>query len=153
MWEAARDLALESPKIPGDVLMRLMSRRGSRGASERPFPQIDETLERMLATMAQVLVVEVFAAGIFEWGEKLLSDAEVSAAPETAGAMVGYIRSDENPHVEYLRTALSEIRGRTLHTVDGKTIAGDGFGPALRVVELFGVNFVGGGAGDDYHLG
>ncbi|MEO7095013.1 MAG: hypothetical protein ABI175_17270, partial [Polyangiales bacterium] len=40
------------------------------------------------------------------------------------GAMVGYIRSDEAPHVEYLRTALSEIRARTLRTVDGKTLAG-----------------------------
>jgi hypothetical protein len=38
--------------------------------------------------------------------------------------MVGYIRSDESPHVEYLRTALSEARTRTLRTVDGGTIAG-----------------------------
>jgi len=124
MWEAARDLALENPKIPGDVLMRMMGRQASRKKAERPFPQIDETLERMLATMAQVLVVEIFAAGTFEWGMRLLSNPKVSAAPEAAAAMVGHIRADENPHVEYLRTALSEVRARTLRTVDGRTIAG-----------------------------
>jgi hypothetical protein len=38
--------------------------------------------------------------------------------------MVRNIRSDESPHVEYLRTGLSEVRARTLRTLDGKTIAG-----------------------------
>jgi hypothetical protein len=78
----------------------------------------------MLATMVQVLIVEVFAEGIFQWGMSLLSNPEVSAEPEKAAAMVGYIRSDESPHVEYLRTALSEIRCRNLRTVDGKTLPG-----------------------------
>jgi hypothetical protein len=124
MWEAARDLALEKPKIPGDVLMRMMGRQSSRRRPERPFPQIDETLERMLGVMAQVLVVEIFAEGTFDWGRRLLSNPKVSAAPEAAAAMVDHIRSDENPHVEYLRTALSEVRARRLRTVDGGTIAG-----------------------------
>jgi hypothetical protein len=124
MWEAARDLALEKPKVPNDVLMRMMGRQAARRRPERPFPQLDETLERMLALMAQVLVVEVFAEGTFDWGHRLLSNARVSAAPAAAAAMVGHIRADENPHVEYLRTALSEVRARTLRTVDGGTIAG-----------------------------
>jgi hypothetical protein len=124
MWEAARDLALEKPRIPGDVLMRMMGRNAARRRRERPFPQLDEALERMLATMAQVLVIEVFAEGTFDWGMRLLSDPRVSAAPEAAGAMVDHIRADENPHVEYLRTALSEVRARTLRTVDGRTLAG-----------------------------
>jgi len=125
MWEAARDLALEKPKIPGDVLMRMMGRNASRGRRpERPYPMIDETLERMLALMAQVLVVEVFAEGTFDWGVELLSNPEVSAAPEAAGNMVRFVRADEKPHVEYLRTALSELRARTLRTMDGNTIAG-----------------------------
>jgi hypothetical protein len=125
MWEAARDLALEKPRIPGDVLMRMMGRSGGRGRRpERPFPQLDETLERMLALMAQVLVVEVFAEGTFEWGIELLSNPEVSAAPEAAGDLVRFVQSDEKPHVEYLRTALSELRARTLRTVDGRTLAG-----------------------------
>ena len=38
--------------------------------------------------------------------------------------MVGYIRSDESPHVDYLRTALSEAAARTIRTLDGATRAG-----------------------------
>jgi len=125
MWEAARDLALERPKIPADVMMRMMGRTGQRGAApQRPFPMLDATLERMLAMMAQVYVVEVFAEGTFAWGVELLSDPEVSAKPKEAGEMVRHIQSDEKPHVEYLRTALSEMRARTLRSVDGGTIDG-----------------------------
>ena len=124
MWEAARDLALEKPKIPADVMMRMMARTGQRAPAQRPFPMLDETLERMLSMMANVCVIEVFAEGTFQWGIDLLSDPEVSAKPREAGEMVRHIQSDEKPHVEYLRTALSEVRARTLRTVDGGTIAG-----------------------------
>jgi hypothetical protein len=124
MWEAARDAALENPKIPGDVLMRLMGGRGRSARPEPAFPEIEPKLERMLGFMANVLVVEVFAEGTFAWGVELLSDPEVSAAPEEAGAMVRHIQADEHPHVEYLRTALSEVRARTIRTVDGKQISG-----------------------------
>ena len=124
MWEGARDAALENPKIPGDVLMRLMGRRGRGGRPQPAFPEIGERLERMLGFMANVLVVEVVAEGTFQWGIDVLSDPAVSAAPEVAGGMVRNIQSDEKPHVEYLRTALSEVRARTLRTVDGKQISG-----------------------------
>jgi hypothetical protein len=124
MWEAARDLAFEKPRIPGDVLMRMMGRGRRDGKRERLYPQIDETLEALLATMVQVLVVEVFAMGTFVWGEALLSDPELSAAPKEASDLVRFIRSDESPHVEYLRTALSELRARNLRTIDGAGIAG-----------------------------
>jgi hypothetical protein len=124
MWEAARDLAFERPKVPGDVLMRMMGRGGRAQRGERPIPELDETAERWIVMMAQVMVVEVFAEGTFQWGIDVLSDPEVSAAPKEAGDMVRYVRSDESPHVEYLRTALSELRARTLRTVDGRTMAG-----------------------------
>jgi hypothetical protein len=126
MWEAARDLALDKPKVPGDILLRLMGRRASAKKVEKPrvHAALDPALERLLATMANVLVIEVFAAQTFDWGEQLLSDREVSAAPVAAGAMVAHIRADEEPHVEYLRTALSEVRARTLRTVDGTDISG-----------------------------
>jgi hypothetical protein len=124
MWEAARDLALDNPKVPADVFMRLMGDRGQARAADPLFPALDKKLYRMLSTMSQVFAIEVFARSTFDWGQQLLSDPEVSAQPEKAGAMVGYIRSDESPHVEYLRTALSEARARTLRTVDGRTLAG-----------------------------
>jgi len=131
MWEAARDLAFDNPKIPGDVLMRIMGRRGRSGARERAFPQIDPTLERMVASMAQVYVIEVFAERVFEWGKAVLGNEDVSAHPREAAEMVGFIQSDEAPHVEYLRTALSELSARTIRTVDGGTL------PGRRIVHGF----------------
>jgi len=124
MWEAARDAALENPEIPGDILMRLMGRRGQGSRPTRAFPEIDPALERMLGFMANVLVVEVFAEGTFRWGMEILSDPEVSAAPEVAGPLVSHIQADEKPHVEYLRTALSEVSARTIKTVQGQTLPG-----------------------------
>lgn len=125
MWEAARDLAFENPQIPPDVLMRIMGGPSrSRGERKRLYPQLDETFERMIFMMANVLIVELFAEEIFRWGKAVLSNPEISAEPERAAAMVGYIQSDENPHVEYLRTALSELAHRTLRTVDGSTVSG-----------------------------
>jgi hypothetical protein len=125
MWEAARDLAFENPKIPPDVLMRIMGGGGRRARKrERRFPQLDETLENMITMMANVLIVEIFAEEVFDWGKRVLANEEISAEPERAAAMVAYIQSDESPHVEYLRVALSEISARTLRTVDGATIPG-----------------------------
>jgi hypothetical protein len=123
MWEAARDLGLDNPPIPPDVLMRLMTgRRGS--ARQRLFPQLGEVLEECLTTMANVLVIEVFAADTFAWAEEVLGDDQVSARPREAAAMVGYIRSDESPHVEYLRTALSELRACTFVGTRGERLEG-----------------------------
>ena len=124
MWEAARDLALDNPKVPSDVFLRLMGDRGQARGGDPMFPQLDKRLYRMVSMMAQVLVNEVFARETFDWGIRLLSDPKVSAKPKEAGAMVEHIRDDEAPHVEYLRTALSELRTRTLRTVDGKTLSG-----------------------------
>lgn len=122
MWDAARDLALSSPKVPGDVLMAIMSRRG--GERRRVIPRLREPVERLIAFMMNVLIIEVFAAETFRWAEEVLADPEVSDAPQAAADMVRYIRSDESPHVEYLRTALSEIGARTVLAEDGGEIAG-----------------------------
>jgi len=124
MWEAARDLALDNPPVPPDVLMRLMGGRRSGGGRQRLFPQLAEAFEELLAVMVNVLVIEVFAADTFGWAETVLGDAEVSRAPREAAAMVGYIRSDETPHVEYLRTALSELRGCTMLGLQGEEVGG-----------------------------
>ncbi|GIW41820.1 MAG: hypothetical protein KatS3mg076_2397 [Candidatus Binatia bacterium] len=123
MWEAARDLALEKPKIPHDVLLRLMTapRRTDR---RRLFAALDPAVEELVGTMASVFVIEVFAADTFRWAEEVLGDPEVSARPAEAAAMVGYIRTDERPHVEYLRTALSELRACTLVGERGEEIPG-----------------------------
>jgi hypothetical protein len=123
MWEAARDAALSNPTIAPEIFANLTSLRG--GSPPQPlFPGLGEPVERLVRFMVDVLAIEVFAASTFAWAEAVLSDAEISDAPEDAANLVRYIRSDEAPHVEYLRTGLSEISARTLQTQDGKEIAG-----------------------------
>ena len=125
MWEAARDIGLDRPEVPDDVLARMMQGGpGGRRRREPLFGNLAPRMEEMIGSLANVMVVEIFAFDVFKWGAELLGDPEISARPLEAADMVGYIRADENPHVEYLRTALSEIRVRTLRTSDGKELSG-----------------------------
>jgi hypothetical protein len=124
MWEAARDLALSKPKVPGDILMAIMGRRGNGARPSRALPYLKEEVERVIGFMTNVLIIEVFATSTFKWAEEVLADPEVSDAPKEASDMVRYIRADETPHVEYLRTALSEISARTLIGEDGNSYSG-----------------------------
>src|SRR5262245_38640504 len=55
MWEAARDLGLAKPEIPGDVLMQMMTGGGRRrGSQKRQFPALTERMEAILTIMANV---------------------------------------------------------------------------------------------------
>lgn len=123
MWEAARDAALSNPNISPEIFAAIMSRR-SATPPQALFPELGDPVERLIRFMVDVLAIEVFAASTFEWAEAVLSDPEISDAPQDAADLVRYIRSDEAPHVEYLRTGLSDISARTLMTQDGKDIAG-----------------------------
>lgn len=123
MWEAARDAALSNPEVSPEIFMWLASRRGANQPAPM-FPELGEGVERLLTFMVNVLAIEVFAASTFAWAESVLSDPEISDAPEEAANLVRYIRQDESPHVEYLRTALSEITARTLLTREGKEVPG-----------------------------
>ena len=58
------------------------------------------------------------------WAEEVLADAELVAGDGEAARMVSYIRADEVPHVEYLKTTLSEMRDRTFITESGGTASG-----------------------------
>jgi hypothetical protein len=120
MWEAARDLGLAKPHVPGDVLLRLMSGSAS-GERVRMFPALSERMENMIVMMTNVLVVETFAEDTFAWAQQLLGDAEVSAEPTRAAHLIDCIARDEAPHVDYLTIALSELRARTLRGADGVT--------------------------------
>ncbi len=140
MWEAARDLGLDRPEVPDDVLARMMGGGGGRGRSREPlFGNLAPRMEEMIRSLANVMVVEIFAFDVFKWGSRLLGDPEISANPTEAAAMVGHIRSDENPHVEYLRTALSEIRARTLRTTDGAELSGAEVVDRLLLRQLRGI--------------
>src|SRR5271170_1337309 len=123
MWDAARDAALSNPAISPEIYTAIIARRGA-GQPPAMFPELGEPVERLIRFMANVLAIEVFAASTFAWAEEMLSDPEVSDAPDDAANLVRFIRADEAPHVEYLRTALSEIQARTLLTLDGKPVSG-----------------------------
>jgi len=140
MWEAARDLGLAKPEIPEDVLLQMMMGGRPRAERKRLFPELSSRLEDAITMMAGVLVVEIFAEDVFEWAKSLLGDPEVSADPEGARAMVAHIQADEKPHVEYLRTALSELRARTLRSADGKKqVAGATVIDAIFAAQLRGM--------------
>jgi len=120
MWEAARDVGLDKPDIPGDVLMRLMGGGTSNRKAERIYPELSAQMEQTIISMANILVVETFAEDVFAWAMELLGDEEVSADPKLAAHLVDCVRIDEKPHVDYLTVALSELRSRTLISQDGK---------------------------------
>ena len=62
------------------------------------------------------MFIEVSAFHVFAWAEELLDDPTLCAGDGAAADLVRYIRSDETPHVEYLRTAITEVRDRTVRT-------------------------------------
>ena len=120
MWEAARDVGLNKPDLPGDVLMRLMGGGTSNRKPERIYPELSARMEQTIVSMANILVIETFAEDVFAWAMELLGDEEVSANPKLAAHLVDCVRIDEKPHVDYLTVALSELRSRTLVSEDGK---------------------------------
>ncbi len=137
MWYLVRDLALDDPDV-GDPLaltMKTMSSGSeggevmtamaqSLGGANRVVPVIDYQLETAITRMTGLLLIELLAAKTFSWAEQVVGDEDYCSNATDAARVVGYIRSDEAPHVEYLRTTLTEMRARTFKTVDGKTIPG-----------------------------
>lgn len=136
MWFAVRDIAFEDP-VTEDQTAAILQRMGigggggttTAGSSAPPvmtqaFPDLDPGLEMLITTMARVLFIEIKAFHIFAWAEALLADTNLVAGDGEAARIVSYIRADETPHVEYLRTALTEMRDRTFVGQSGRRLAG-----------------------------
>jgi hypothetical protein len=138
MWFAARDIAFEAP-VSDDMTQTMLERMGivqaggtpptpeeARRAAEqvRRFPDIDLSLEMMIRRMVGLLFIEVSAFHTFAWAEAVLSDRDLVAGDGEAAALVSYVRADETPHVDYLRTTLTEMRDRTFVGESGKKVAG-----------------------------
>ncbi len=143
MWFAVRDSAFEHP-VTEDQTETMLRRMGvqqpggtsssgavpqggsaSQGPADRLVPAIDPGLEALLRTMSSVLFIEVRAFHLFKWAEELLADQTLVAGEGLPSKLVSYIRQDETPHVEYLRTALSEMRDRTFSGVGGELLPGN----------------------------
>jgi hypothetical protein len=140
MWFACRDIAFESPATD-DQTVRMLERMGisSPGSGGAVDPaalraaalanrilskDVDFEFESLLARMIRLLFIEISAFHVFAWAEELLSDADLVAGDGEAGRLVSYIRADETPHVDYLRTVLTEVRDRTYVGPSGRRVAG-----------------------------
>jgi hypothetical protein len=140
MWFAARDVAFENPVTEDETLRMLermgISRPGTGGKidvakmradamARRILPDdVDFDLESLIERMTRLLLIEISAFHAFAWAEELLADTDLVAGDGEASRLVSYIRADETPHVEYLKTVLSEMRDRTFVGTSGKTYAG-----------------------------
>jgi hypothetical protein len=136
MWFAARDVAFENP-VTEDETQRMLERMGivdpgsgtvdlkamrAAAMANRVLPDdIDFDLESLIERMTRLLLIEISAFHTFAWAETLLSDDDLVAGDGEAARLVSYIRADETPHVEYLRTVLSEMRDRTFVGDSGRT--------------------------------
>ena len=129
MWFAARDVAFENP-VTEDQTQLMLQRMGINNPpgsnapidmeavrkqleAMRVFQDIDLNLEMLIQRMASLLLIEISAFHVFAWAEEVLSDTDLVAGERAAADLVSYIRSDESPHVAYLKTVLSEMRDRT----------------------------------------
>jgi hypothetical protein len=128
MWFAARDVAFEGPPTE-DLTARMLGRMGLSGTprtdeelralreaalANRALPDdIDFALESLVTRMVSLLLIEISAFHGFAWAEAVLSDTGLVAGDGEAARLVACIRADETPHVDWLRTALSEMRDRT----------------------------------------
>jgi hypothetical protein len=126
MWWAARDLAFENPQLPDqtDVMRRRMA-MNQQNEYERVLPDdVAIDMELLAERMTRILLIEIQAFHTFAWAESLLSDSDLVAGDGAAGRLVACVRADETPHVEYLKTALTELRDRTWLGDSGRRYAG-----------------------------
>jgi hypothetical protein len=138
MWFAARDVAFENP-VTEDETARMLERMGIGGGGStvpdpqrirrqmeeaRVFADLDLDFEMLIQRMINILLIEISAFHTFAWAETVLSDTELAAGDGAAAELVSYIRQDETPHVEYLKTALTEMRDRTFVGESGRKYPG-----------------------------
>ncbi len=118
MWFAARDIAFGHPPTEDEtevMLQRMGIGQMAASPPQRLWPDdVSIELEMLVERMTRLLLIEISAFHTFAWAEALLDDPDLVAGDGEAARLVSYIRSDETPHVEYLKTVLTEIRDRTV---------------------------------------
>lgn len=138
MWFAARDIAFENPVtddmrqamlvrmgiVPADGKLASPAQARANAEATRRFPDLDFALEMMVRRMVGLLMIEVSAFHTFAWAEEVLSDADLVAGNGRAAEIIRCIRADETPHVDYLRTAITEMRDRDFVGESGAAIPG-----------------------------
>ncbi len=90
------------------------------GATPPPPPprvmpdDVDHAFELLVERMTRLLLIEISAFHTFAWAETMLAKTDLVAGDGEAARLISYVRADETPHVEYLKTVLSEMRDRTI---------------------------------------
>jgi hypothetical protein len=125
MWFAVRDTVFGANAYPIPEVPESISRPEAAG---RELPQLPPAFEGLVKMMMNVLLIEVRAESFFAFCCEVLRDPanfrDRREGAEQAARIVERIRQDEQIHVGYLRTALSEMRSFTFKTVDGGRISG-----------------------------
>ena len=139
MWFAARDVAFEHP-VTEDMTQTMLARmgivrarrpaadarsdaRGRRSAAPVPRPRPrarDDAAPHDRPPVHRDLGVPHVRVGRGGARPTPTSSPATARRPRSCG----YIRADETPHVDYLRTALTEMRDRTFVGESGRKIAG-----------------------------
>jgi len=135
MWFAIRDLVLGKDRHPiPDVPPRI----AREDEAERLEPRLPLAHEQMITLLMNVLMIEVRAETVFALTERLLRDPSLfptrRAEAEEAVILVNRIRQDEEIHVEYLRTVLSELRALTFRSAGGRFSGAEVIDPMWRVL-------------------
>jgi hypothetical protein len=127
MWFAVRDLlfgkdAYPVPEVPESV---------ARPELGRLMPQLPLPHENLVLMLMNVLIVEVRAEAVFSFCIRLMRAPELfrdrREAADHAATLVERIRQDEEIHVAYLQTVLSELRSLTFRTAERQRVRGDAF--------------------------
>lgn len=123
MWFTARDLLWQvgTYEMPAEV-----AGGPAGGEAERSMPLISPHHERVIAFMMMVLMIEIKAYRGFAFNEDVMRDPQLftdrRAQADSAADIVARIRQDEDVHVAYLQTALSEFRSFTVRTPQGQEV-------------------------------
>jgi hypothetical protein len=125
MWFAVRDAVFGPNAYPVPEVPPTITRPES---GKRILPDLPLAHEGLIVLLMNVLMIEVRAESTFDLNLQLFRDGELfgdrRAAADHAAVLVGRIRQDEQVHIDYLRTVLSELRSLTLRTVDGRSVPG-----------------------------
>ncbi len=119
MWFAVRDLifgerAYPLPQVPPSI------ERPKDGAF---FPDMPDEVDFIFTLLMDVLMIEIRAEAYFNFCVEVISApssfADRPSEKKLAAEMVERIRTDENIHVAYLQTVISELRSFTFKTKRG----------------------------------
>jgi hypothetical protein len=127
MWFAVRDMLFGKHAYPHAEVPASLGRPDMG----RLMPQIPPEFERFVLMLMNVLMIEVRAEKFFNFCTTVMRDprnfVDRRDVAMHAADLVDRIRQDEAPHVGYLTVVVSELRGFTFKTVDGKQIKGAEF--------------------------